>query len=136
MFLLDFCIFVFCRSIREEWQISCGNAWKFRSPGKSIDRAQKSIDRILPKLIDRIYPELTFAETLQNAQSRAFPWQKATLLLIFGAELADLLNLVVSSLRGTLENGRDVFFAWDPTLILFYKAIAMPPCWIRISESS
>jgi len=35
--LVSFCVFVFCRSIREEWQISWENAWKFGSPEESID---------------------------------------------------------------------------------------------------
>jgi hypothetical protein len=83
---------------------------------KKLDRSNlKSIDRILPevdqsniKSIDRNFSELTFAEAHQNTQSGASPWQKAVLPLIFVAEHAGFVTLVVSSKRGTLEGVRGV----------------------------
>jgi len=54
---------------------------------------------------------------------------KAVLPLIFTAEHAGFVTLVVSSKRGTLEGVREVILHGFLTLISFYKAIAMPPCW-------
>jgi hypothetical protein len=93
--LVSFCVFVFCRSLREEWQISWGNAWKFGSLEKSIDRN---------------FQKLTFADTHQNTQSRASPWQKAFLPLIFAGEHTGFETLVVSSKRGTLEKVDESFY--------------------------
>jgi hypothetical protein len=124
--LVSFCVFVFCRSIREEWQISWGNAWKFESPEESIDRTQKSIDRI--------FTELTVVEAHQNAQSGASPRKKAVLPLIFAAEHAGFMTLVVSSKRGTLEEVRGVILHGFLTLSSFYKAIVMPPWWKEFWE--
>jgi len=93
--LVSFCVFVFCRSIRNEWQISWGNTWKFESPEKSINRN---------------FPELTFADAHQNTQSGASPWQKAFLPLIFAGEHAGFVTLVVSSKRGTLERVDESFY--------------------------
>jgi hypothetical protein len=39
------------------------------------------------------------------------------------------MTLVVSSKRGTLEGVRGVILHGFLTLISFYKAIVMPPCW-------
>jgi hypothetical protein len=57
---------------------------------------------------------------------------KVVLPLIFAAEHAGFVTLVVSSKRGTLEGIIGVILHGFLTLISFYKAIAMPPCWRRV----
>jgi hypothetical protein len=86
--------------------------------------------------IDRFFPELTVAEARQNTQLRASPWQKAVLPLIFVAEHAGFVTLVVSSKRGTLEGVRGVILHGFLTLTSFFKAIAMPSCWVWSQNSS
>jgi len=54
---------------------------------------------------------------------------KAVLPLIFATKQAGFVTLVVSSKRGTLEGVRGVILHGFLTIISFYKAIAMPPCW-------
>jgi uncharacterized coiled-coil protein SlyX len=134
--LASFCVFVFCRPIREEWQ---NFMWKCLEIRKSlkVDRSNSKVDRsnfarsrlIEYNSIDRIFPELTVAEARQNAQSGASPRQKVVLPLIFAAEHAGFVTLVVSSKRGTLEGVREVILHGFLALSSFYKAIAMPPCW-------
>jgi len=135
--LVSFCVFMFWRSISEEWQNSCGIAWKIRKfwRTRSIELKIWSIE-FCPKSIDQKFPELTFAEARQNTQSGASPWQKAVLSLIFAAEHAGFVALVVSSKRGTLEGVRGVILNGFLALISFYKAIAMPPCWESSKNSS
>jgi hypothetical protein len=106
--LAIFCVCVFCRLIREEWQ---NFMWKCLEIQKSpkVDRSNSKVDRsnfarsqsikFCPKSIDRIFPELTVAEARQNAQSGASPRQIAVLPLIFAAEHAGFVTLVVSSKR-------------------------------------
>jgi hypothetical protein len=65
--------------------------------------------------------ELTFAEARQNTQSGASPWQKVVLPLIFAAEHAGFVTLVVSSKRGTIEGVRGVILHGFLALISFYK---------------
>jgi hypothetical protein len=60
---VSFCVLVFYRLIREEWQ---NFMWKYLEIRKSS--------------IDQNFPELTFAEAHQNTHSRASPWQKAVSL--------------------------------------------------------
>jgi len=55
--------------------------------------------------------------------------------LIFAAEHAGFVTLVVSSKRGTLEGVRGVILHGFLALISFYKAIAMPPCWRAIHKA-
>jgi hypothetical protein len=59
---------------------------------------------------------------------------KAVLPLILTAEHAGFVTLVVSSKRGTLEGVRGVILHGFLTLISFYKAIDMPPCWREFRE--
>jgi len=66
--------------------------------GNSEVLKSRSIE-FCPKSIDRIFPELTVAEARQNAQSGASPRQKAVLPLIFAAEHAGFVTLVISSKR-------------------------------------
>jgi hypothetical protein len=126
---VSFCVLVFYRWIREE----CQNfMWKYLEIQKSwkVDRSKFCL-----KSIDQNFPELTFAEARQNTQSRASPWQKAVLPLIFAAEHAGFVTLGVSSKRGTLEGVRWVILHEFLALISFYKAIVMPHC-LKSSESN
>jgi len=114
--LVSFCVFMFCRSISEEWQSSCEIAWKIRKFWRI-----RSIE-FCPKSIDRNFLELTFPEAHKNTQSGASPWQKPVLPLIFAAEHAGFVTLVVSSKRGTLEGVRGVILHGFLALISFYKS--------------
>jgi len=58
--LVSFCVFMFCRSISEEWQNSCGIAWKIWKFWRT-----RSIE-FCPKSIDWNFPELTFAEACRT----------------------------------------------------------------------
>jgi hypothetical protein len=54
---------------------------------------------------------------------------KAVHPLIFAAEHAGFVTLVVYSKKGTLKGVRGVILHGFLILISFYKAIAMHPCW-------
>jgi hypothetical protein len=120
----SFCVFMFCRSISEEWKNSCGIAWKIwkfwrtRSIELKIDRLNFARSRSIDFWN---FSELTFAEARQNTQSGASPWQKAVLHLIFTAEHAGCMTLVVSSKRG-LEWVKWVILHEFLALISFYKS--------------
>jgi hypothetical protein len=107
--LVSFYVFMFCMSISEEWQNSCGIAWKIRKFWRT-------------RSIDQNFPELTFAKARQNTQSGVSAWQKAVLPLIFAAEHASFVFLVVSSKRGTLKGARGVILHGFLALISFYKS--------------
>jgi hypothetical protein len=72
--------------------------------------SSEELDQSNLNSIDRIFPEVTFAEARQNTQSGASPWQKAVLPLIFAAEHAGSVTLVVSSKRGNLEGLEESFY--------------------------
>lgn len=100
----------------------------------TVDRSNLKVDRskLCPKSIYRNKSRsIEFSQNLllQSAPEHPIRSQKAVLPLIFTAEHAGFVFLVVSSSRGTLKEGRWVIVHGFLALVFFYKAIAMPPCW-------
>jgi len=75
----------------------------------------------------RAHPaELAKMQTCTKTPIKPFLFTKPLLPLIFAAEHAGFIFLVVSCKRWTLEGGRGVFLHGLQTLELLYKAIAIP----------